>query len=297
MKKINILILAALCAFCGCSDNIDSLKGTYDVTRYEFTDAVVSPVQQTDESYKTIEITLRGGSDNAVFTFGSSTYKLASATYSLVSELTGTRQYYATINGSAVTSGDVDVQTVGDTYYFSARVTAGGKDIILKYKGDIDFGELPEDVQGAYELTSVLVYTDNSASSEQITLKFGTDGVGYYYDWDTWADVYTGTGYYFATDIYSPDGKLYAGTYTPADNDACGAGNFVKGYDTEMWGMTFTNWGTCWFSVDNGDTEGEKVTDGTIVVAVDGDTFTITINTSVVEATYVGPIDDANPNL
>ncbi len=201
-----------------------------------------------------------------------------------------------TTSAAKILDGTIVVKKSGTTFTITLNATADGEEIYAEYSGPIaefDSG----DAGDAVELTNVLVYTDNSAYSSQITLKFGTEGVGYYYDSDTWSDVYTGTGHYFATDIYSPDGKLYAGTYTPADSESCGEGNFVMGYDTEFWGFMYYNWGTCWFSVDNGATEGEKITDGTITVAIDGDTFTVTVNSSVVAAVYTGPIDDANPNL
>jgi hypothetical protein len=55
--------------------------------------------------------------------------------------------------------------------------------------------------------------------------------------------------------------------------------------------MVFENWGTCWWNVSGGAAVAEsKVTDGTLTVAVDGDTFTITLKSSAVNARYVGPM-------
>jgi hypothetical protein len=55
--------------------------------------------------------------------------------------------------------------------------------------------------------------------------------------------------------------------------------------------MVFENWGTCWWAVADGAAVAEaKVLDGTLTVAVDGDTYTITLKSSAVNARYVGPM-------
>ena len=55
--------------------------------------------------------------------------------------------------------------------------------------------------------------------------------------------------------------------------------------------MVFENWGTCWWAVAGGAAVAEaKVLDCTLTVAVDGDTYTITLESSVVNARYVGPM-------
>lgn len=55
-----------------------------------------------------------------------------------------------------------------------------------------------------------------------------------------------------------------------------------------MWGMTMENWGTCWWTVNDGTTSAEKILDGTLTVEVDGETYTITIESSTVNARYIG---------
>ena len=55
--------------------------------------------------------------------------------------------------------------------------------------------------------------------------------------------------------------------------------------------MVFENWGTCWWAVSGGAAVAEaKVLDGTLTVAVDGDTYTITLESSAVNARYVGAL-------
>ena len=50
-------------------------------------------------------------------------------------------------------------------------------------------------------------------------------------------------------------------------------------------------WGTCVTPYEN-DVEGaiQKITDGTITVEVSGDVYTITLESSAVNAQYVGPM-------
>ena len=57
-----------------------------------------------------------------------------------------------------------------------------------------------------------------------------------------------------------------------------------------MWGMQFFNWGTCWWTVEDGATSAEKVLDGTINVSVDGDVYTIALASSTVNARFIGKL-------
>ncbi|MBQ3607801.1 MAG: hypothetical protein II991_05870, partial [Bacteroidales bacterium] len=96
-------------------------------------------------------------------------------------------------------------------------------------------------------------------------------------------------------DVYSADGKLAPGTYTAcATGGTIAEGEFGIGWDPgDLWGigMVFENWGTCWWAVSGGAAVAEaKVLDGTLTVAVDGDTYTITLESSAVNARYVGAL-------
>ena len=70
--------------------------------------------------------------------------------------------------------------------------------------------------------------------------------------------------------------------------------SFGIGWDPgDLWGigMVFENWGTCWWAVADGAAVAEaKVLDGTLTVSVDGDVYTITLESSAVNAQYVGPM-------
>ena len=58
-----------------------------------------------------------------------------------------------------------------------------------------------------------------------------------------------------------------------------------------MWGTQFFNWGTCWWTVTDGATSAQKVLDGTVTVSLDGGNYTVVLQSSTVNARYVGPIE------
>ena len=116
-------------------------------------------------------------------------------------------------------------------------------------------------------------------------------------DMTTYQTVYKGAGNYLAIDLYSEDGYLAAGTYTPsAAGGAINKGEYGIGWDPgDIYniGMAFENWGTCWWTVDenaNPQTSAQKITEGAITVALAGNTYTITIDNSDLYAQFVGEI-------
>ena len=155
-------------------------------------------------------------------------------------------------------------------------------------------GEEPE-FEGT-ELSVLLSATSNVANgTNSVTINLGEDGISSTTDPTTWQTVWEGEGHYLALDVYSADGKLAPGTYTAcATGGQIAEGEFGIGWDPGDLcgiGMVFENWGTCWWAVSGGAAVAEaKVLDGTLTVAVDGDTYTITLESSVVNAQYVGPM-------
>ena len=155
-------------------------------------------------------------------------------------------------------------------------------------------GEEPE-FEGT-ELSVLLSATSNVANgTNSVTINLGEDGISSTTDPTTWQTVWEGEGHYLALDVYSADGKLAPGTYTAcATGGQIAEGEFGIGWDPgDLWGigMVFENWGTCWWAVSGGTAVAEaKVLDGTLTVAVDGDTYTITLESSAVNARYVGAL-------
>ena len=153
-------------------------------------------------------------------------------------------------------------------------------------------GEEPE-FEGT-ELSVLLSATSNVANgTNSVTINLAEEGISSTTDPATWQTVWEGEGHYLALDVYSADGKLAPGTYTAcAAGGQIAEGEFGIGWDPgDLWGigMVFENWGTCWWSVSGGAAVAEaKVLDGTLTVAVDGETYTITLESSAVNARYVG---------
>lgn len=151
------------------------------------------------------------------------------------------------------------------------------------------------------EFTKLLIVQPNQGYNESgqpigytsFTLKVGTDGMftevvnnGY---WDE--TKIKGTGQVLSIDFYTADGTVAAGTYTACEvGGTINEGEFGIGYDVEMWGNKMV-WGTCVTPYDS-DTEGtiEKVTDGTVTVEISGDVYTITLESSNINARYIGSL-------
>ena len=146
------------------------------------------------------------------------------------------------------------------------------------------------------ELSVLLSATSNVANgTNSVTINLAEEGISSTTDPATWQTVWEGEGHYLALDVYSADGKLAPGTYTAcAAGGQIAEGEFGIGWDPgDLWGigMVFENWGTCWWAVADGAAVAEaKVLDGTLTVSVDGDVYTITLESSVVNARYVGPM-------
>ena len=146
------------------------------------------------------------------------------------------------------------------------------------------------------ELSVLLSATSNVANgTNSVTINLAEEGISSTQDTTTWQTTWEGEGHYLALDVYSADGKLAPGTYTAcATGGTIAEGEFGIGWDPgDLWGigMVFENWGTCWWAVSGGAAVAEaKVLDGTLTVAVDGDTYTITLESSAVNARYVGAL-------
>ena len=98
-----------------------------------------------------------------------------------------------------------------------------------------------------------------------------------------------GDGYYLKLEYYTT--AELAGLPAPGEYTACtvggevGAGQFGIGYDG-AWGES----GTAWYTVTGGVPAGQYVTDGTLSVSLDGDVYTIVLDSSVATAIYVGKL-------
>ena len=152
------------------------------------------------------------------------------------------------------------------------------------------------------EFTKLLIVQPNQGYNESgqptgeytsFTLKVGTDGMYTEVVNNGWYDEtkIKGTGQVLTIDFYTADGTVAAGTYTACEvGGTINEGEFGIGYDVEMWGQKMV-WGTCVTPYES-DTAGtiEKVTDGTVTVEISGDVYTITLESSNINAQYIGSL-------
>ena len=222
-------------------------------------------------------------------------------------------------DGAAVAAGKVTDGTV--------QVLVKGTDLVIKLKStlvnakftypvaqfvdgtgapievvNLGGGEGPEPTPDYTEFTKLLIVQPNQRYNESgqptgeytsFTLKVGTDGMytevvnnGYYDE-----TKIKGTGQVLSIDFYTADGTVAAGTYTACEvGGTINEGEFGIGYDVEMWGQKMV-WGTCVTPYES-DTAGTiaKVTDGTVTVEISGDVYTITLESSNINAQYIGSL-------
>ena len=206
----------------------------------------------------------------------------------------------AAVAAGKVTDGTVEVLVEGTNLVIklkstlvNARFTYPVADFSIEV---VNLGGNEEPEFEGTELSVLLSATSNVANgTKSVTINLAEEGISSTTDPATWQTVWEGEGHYLALDVYSEDGKLAPGTYTAcAAGGQIAAGEFGIGWDPgDLWGigMVFENWGTCWWSVADGAAVCEaKVIDGTLTVAVDGDVYTITLESSAVNAQYVGPM-------
>ena len=211
--------------------------------------------------------------------------------------------WWSVSNGAAtakkILEGTVNVSKKGSKWVIEL-ISGEGKGMIwAKFEGAIDALTDPAlggggnvDDTDYVELTKLLSATKNQGL---LTINMAQDGISSTTDPNTWQTIWEGEGNYLAADIYSADGKLYTGEYKAcAVGGVVGEGEFGIGYDTTVdwgWGpMEMKDWGTCWWTVADGATSAEKVLDGTMTVAMEGDNVVIKLKSSVVNAKFTYPV-------
>ena len=195
-----------------------------------------------------------------------------------------------TTTAQKVLSGTVTVERDGNNWTVELK-SGEGKDMLWT----IFTSAVPEltdpDSAGEVKYKELSKCLSVSPNTGILSLQLATEDVSSEFNTATSQIIYSGSGYYLAIDIYSADGTLSPGEYkASAAGGAVGEGEFGIGFDTEMWGMQFFNWGTCWWTVEDGVTSAEKVLDGTINVSVDGDVYTIALVSSTVNARFIGKL-------
>ena len=209
--------------------------------------------------------------------------------------------WWSVSNGAAtakkILEGTINVSKKGSKWVIEL-ISGEGKEMIwAKFEGAVDAltdgGNAGGSDDADYiELTTLLSATKNQGL---LTINMAQDGISSTTDPNTWQTIWEGEGNYLAADIYSADGKLYTGEYKAcAVGGTVGEGEFGIGYDTTVdwgWGpMEMKDWGTCWWTVADGATSAEKILDGTMTVAIEGDNVVIKLKSSLVNAKFTYPV-------
>lgn len=236
---------------------------------------------------------------SATPTLQAGAYTEASAAYAgagnYITGAEGTKLY---LNGEAhlVTAGTINVAVKDATYTIEGILKlSNGENYSISWTGTgLAWNDLPQ----LKVLNTVMSAQSNLASGQKsITLNLSDGNFTSEMDMTTYQTVYKGAGNYLAIDLYSEDGYLAAGTYTPsAAGGAINKGEYGIGWDPGdiyNMGIAFENWGTCWWTVDenaNPQASAQKITEGAITVALAGNTYTITIDNNDLYAQFVGEI-------
>ena len=211
--------------------------------------------------------------------------------------------WWSVSNGAAtakkILEGTINVSKKGSKWVIEL-ISGEGKEMIwAKFEGAVDALTDPAlggggnvDDTDYVELTKLLSATKNQGV---LTINMAQEGISSTTDPNTWQTIWEGEGNYLAADIYSADGKLYTGEYKAcAVGGTVGEGEFGIGYDTTVdwgWGpMEMKDWGTCWWTVADGATSAEKILDGTMTVAIEGDNVVIKLKSSIVNAKFTYPV-------
>ena len=98
-----------------------------------------------------------------------------------------------------------------------------------------------------------------------------------------WNYTYTGSGNHLKLEIYAEGGVITPGVYTITTVASAPEPGQVKAGDASG--------GSEWVTVTDGAAAGAtKITDGTVTIEENGGTYTLTIESSVCKARYVGPL-------
>ena len=159
--------------------------------------------------------------------------------------------------------------------------------------GSDDEGDAEEETVTYTTLPTFLSFTDyfKQYQVNLVGMELGGPGITVEYvdygEYGTWPTT-KGSGNVLKIEFYSADGKLAPGTYTASKENSPKAGEFGIGYDGQ-YGAS----GTTWYTYEDGKAkEATKITDGTATVEVSGDTYTITLKSSIVNAKYSGKLSN-----
>ena len=129
------------------SESIENLSGEFsDITWCNFNNASVQPTVKLGKGVKALNTQFTDADGhNLSLSFGSKEWILAGGTYQPVDNVSVANTYAGTINGAAISEGDIDVNVVEGVYFINGLVkTSDGKQYRTYFKGPMAF-EIGED--------------------------------------------------------------------------------------------------------------------------------------------------------
>ena len=144
MKKFRyIILLLAMISFTACDkDSIGDLQGTFsNITFCTFNNGSVQPTTKLGKGVKALNTQFTDANGNTLtLSFGSKDWILGEGTFLPVATVATAGTYAGSVNGSAITTGNVDVSKVNDIYFINSLVTTSdGKQYKASYKGELTF--------------------------------------------------------------------------------------------------------------------------------------------------------------
>ena len=239
MKKFRyIIMLLAVIGFTACDNkSIEDLQGEFNnITFCTFNNGSVQPTTKLGKGVKALNTQFTDAAGNSLtLSFGSKDWVLGEGTFLPVATLATAGTYTGSVNGSAISTGNMDVSKVNDLYFINGLVTTSdGKQYKTSFKGELTFtvGEDDPEASG---------YTMSIVESAVAIM-----------DWTTWqTTTYPDVTKYTITvcdpngaqvamfDAINGNGKqaaALAGTYTIV-SDAHDAMQISAGYSLPDYGM------------------------------------------------------------
>ena len=145
MKQLKyiICVMCAMCGFTACDkDSIDELSGEFsNIAFCNFTNASVQPTDKLGKGIKALNTSFTDAVGNTLtLRFGCGEWTLQPGTYLQTATVSTKNQYSGSVNGAAISEGNIDVSQTGDTYYVVGLVkTSDGKEYKTNYKGSLSF--------------------------------------------------------------------------------------------------------------------------------------------------------------
>ena len=262
MKKFRyIIMLLAVIGFTACDNkSIEDLQGEFNnITFCTFNNGSVQPTTKLGKGVKALNTQFTDAAGNSLtLSFGSKDWVLGEGTFLPVATLATAGTYTGSVNGSAISTGNMDVSKVNDLYFINGLVTTSdGKQYKTSFKGELTFtvGEDDPEASG---------YTMSIVESAVAIM-----------DWTTWqTTTYPDVTKYTITvcdpngtqvamfDAINGNGKqaaALAGTYTIV-SDAHDAMQISAGYSLPDYGMA----GGTYFIDDAG--KAQYLTGGTVEI-------------------------------